>query len=344
MVMRAAIIGGGVAGSAAAIALRRGCVDVTVHEAYENPAGPVGSFVSIAANGLRALDTLGCLPAVRGAGFPVARQRMWSGRGRPLGDVPCGRRGDDPLHSVTLQRADLVTALRRRALDAGARIVTGARVAAADLDADLVVGADGIWSTTRRALDPGAPAPAYAGLFSVSGTSDRLPPGLPPTDFNWVFARRGVFIYLPAPDGSVWWTAQVASRTAPADPAAIGVAALADTFATEPAVTAILRADARVRAATLMHTLAPVHRRHDDRTVLVGDAARPAGAGQGASMALEDAIVLARRLAAAAAIPSALAGFDHERQPRAGRLAKAEATNRDAKTAGWLGSRARELI
>src|ERR1700678_3967285 len=177
--MKAVVTGGGAAGSACAIALARIGADVTVYEAYEDPAGPVGSYVSLAVNGLRALDALGCLPPVQAAGFPVARQRMWSGSGKLLGDVARGRRPEDALHSVTIMRADLGTALRAAALEAGARIITGQRLDGPSdrraADADLVVGADGIWSATRRALDRAAPEPAYAGLYSVSGTSGSVP-------------------------------------------------------------------------------------------------------------------------------------------------------------------------
>src|ERR1700727_849820 len=98
--MRAVVAGGGVAGSASAIALARIGADVTVYEAYDDPAGPVGSYVSLAVNGLRALDALGCLPQVQRAGFPVARHRMWSGGGKLLGDAARGRRPQDSLHSV----------------------------------------------------------------------------------------------------------------------------------------------------------------------------------------------------------------------------------------------------
>src|SRR6202046_3109574 len=110
--MRAVVMGGGVAGSASAIALARIGAEVTVYEAYEDPAGPVGSYVSLAINGLRALGTLGVLDAVQQAGFPVARQRMWSGRGKLLGDVARGRRPQDELLSVTLMRGDLGTVAR----------------------------------------------------------------------------------------------------------------------------------------------------------------------------------------------------------------------------------------
>jgi salicylate hydroxylase len=356
--MRAVVVGGGVAGSASAIALARVGADVTMYEAYADPAGPVGSYVSLAVNGLRALAALGCLTAVQRAGFPVARHRMWSGRGKPLGDVARGRRGEDELRSVTLMRSDLVRALRSEARRSGAAIVTGQRLGGepgGDLardprlaDADVVVGADGIWSAARRMLDPAAAEPAYAGLYAVSGTADAslLPPGRRPADFNWVFGRHGVFIYLAAPDSTLWWTAQVAAPRPPADLSAIGLDELAALF-TEALAAEVLAASTGVQAATLLHVLAPVARRHDDRTVLVGDAAHPVGAGQGAAMAVEDAVALARELAGCggrAAIPAALASFDRLRQARTQKLARTEAANRDAKVSGPVATRMRELI
>ena len=353
--MRAVVTGGGVAGSACAIALARIGADVTVYEAYEDPAGPVGSFVSLAVNGLRALDALGCLPQAQAAGFTVARHRMWSGTGKLLGDVARGRRPEDALHSVTIMRADLVSALRAAALESGARILAGQRLDGPTdpraADADLLVGADGIWSATRRALDPAAPEPAYAGLYSVSGASGRLP-GLPRDGFNWIFAKRGVFIFLPVPDGTVWWTAQVSAADPPPDAATIGVAELIALFASEAQAAAVLRAATTVRTANLGHVLKPVTRRHGGRIVLVGDAAHPVGAGQGASIAMEDAVILARHLASSGAsgasgtgaISEALAAFDAERQPRAGKLARMETNNRDAKTSGPIATRIREVI
>jgi 2-polyprenyl-6-methoxyphenol hydroxylase-like FAD-dependent oxidoreductase len=420
--MRVVVAGAGVAGAASAIALARIGADVTVYEAYADPAGSVGSFVSLAVNGLRALDVLGVLAPVQAAGFDVERHRMWSGRGKLLGDVPRGRRSGDALpgatlHSVTLMRADLVTALRDEAAAAGARIVTGHRLTRAaqtrdalsqdalsqdalsqdalsqacpdsasldraDLDrvgldrTDLVVGADGIWSDTRRALDPGAPEPAYAGLYSVSGISGEVP-GISrddrgqtgPSSWNMIFGRRGAFIYLPAPDGRIWWSAQVSAPQPPPDLAAVTAAELATVFRAEERAVAILDAAREVHAATLHHVLAPVPRRYGRGTVLaadtalnadivlVGDAAHPAGAGQGASMAIEDAVVLAAQLRHARPletyvpsdtvetyVPKALAAFDALRRGRAGKLAKTAASSNEAKTAGPVAARMRDII
>ena len=76
-----------------------------MYETYDDPAGQTGSFLSLAANGLRGLDALGCIEAVQQVAFPVARQRMWAGNRKLLGDVARGRRADDTLNSVTLMRA-----------------------------------------------------------------------------------------------------------------------------------------------------------------------------------------------------------------------------------------------
>jgi 2-polyprenyl-6-methoxyphenol hydroxylase-like FAD-dependent oxidoreductase len=347
--MRIVVAGGGVAGAASAIALAHAGADVTVHEAHEDPAGPVGSFLSLAVNGLRALDALGCLPQVQAAGFAVARQRMWAGNGKLLGDVARGRRPGDPLHSVTLMRAGLVTVLREAATGAGARIITGQPLTAAGLraaraeGADLVVGADGMWSAARRVVDPAAPEPAYSGLYSVSGVSDGLA-GAEPRAWNMIFGRQGAFIYLPAPDGTIWWSAQVSAKVPPEDLAGVGPDQLAALFRRERQAVAILRGARTVHAATLHHVLAPVRRWHSSDIVLIGDAAHPAGAGQGASMAIEDAVELAGQLRQPGTVAGALARFDTARRDRAGKMAKMAAGNRDAKTAGPAVAALRNLI
>ena len=86
----------------------------------------------------------------------------------------------------------------------------------------------------------------------------------------------------------MWWTAEVASPQPPADRATVSLADLAEKFRTEKQAAAVLQAATRGRAANIGYVLAPVTRRHNGRTVLIGDAAHPVGAGQGASMAMED--------------------------------------------------------
>jgi 2-polyprenyl-6-methoxyphenol hydroxylase-like FAD-dependent oxidoreductase len=351
------VIGAGVAGSAAAAALARLGAEVTVYEAYIDPAGPVGSFISLAANGLKALDALDpdCARAVEGAGFPVWHQRMWSARGKLLGQVPRNRRADDPRPSITLRREDLVTALRNAAREAGAEIVTGRRVSpTGDLgdadalmrEADLVIGADGMWSVVRALLNPDARPPAYAGTYSISGTAAPGGGFGEAGTFNMVFSRGGAFIHLTAPDGAIWWNAQVGDPREPTREQLeqTGAAGLAEVFRDSAQAREIL-GRAEIDTRTLMHVLPETVRRHDRRTVLIGDAVHPVGAGQGASMALEDAVVLAHRLAVRTGdVHAALAAFDSARQQRLRKMTVAARRNRDAKTMGPVQARVRDIV
>ncbi|MEX5708264.1 FAD-dependent monooxygenase [Parafrankia sp. FMc6] len=99
-----------------------------------------------------------------------------------------------------------------------------------------------------------------------------------------------------------------------------------------------------MHGGTLLHTLPLVRGHHDGRIVLIGDAAHPVGAGQGASMALEDAVVLARELGRRTTTSNALAVYDRLRGDRLGKMVKAAIANRDAKTAGPVAARLRDLI
>jgi salicylate hydroxylase len=339
-IMQVSIVGGGVAGSVCAIALRRIGADVTVYEAYPDPAAAVGGFVSLATNGLRALDAVGCLDAVQAYGVAVPLQRMWGASGRLLGENPRGRRSVDLTYSRTLRRADLVGVLRAAAQRTGARIVAGERVTAATetphgvhltfdsgntVDSDLVVGADGLWSTLRTALDPNAPTPEYAGIYTVFGASSTpTEPGV----FTMTMGRAGTFMFLAAGD-ETWWAAQVND---PTPPDTVDLTLLRDLYQHERQALAVLDHTTDLRPPTRDHVLAPVPTWRGDRIVLIGDAAHPVGAGQGASMAIEDAVVLAQRLATAPA-PAALAAYEDARRPRITKMLKAGQDNRARKKA-----------
>ncbi|WP_026924491.1 FAD-dependent monooxygenase [Glycomyces arizonensis] len=348
--MRIIVIGGGVAGAASALALRSVGAEVTVYEAYRDPAGDVGSFLSLAANGLRGLELLGCLGAVQRAGVDVPRQRMWSAGGHLIGDVARGRRAEDDLHSVTLLRGRLVEALREAAAAAGAEFRLGERLTAASQDADaaavefasgrrdsadLVVGADGIWSVMRGAVDAGAPRPEYAGLYTVSGIAEGV--AVEPGAFNMTFGRNGAFIHLAAEDGEVWWAAQIAE---PVEPDRDGLSdeawlrRTAGLYRGEAEASRIIASTVRLHRPAVHHVLDEVTTWHRGRIVLVGDAAHPVGAGQGASMAIEDAIALAEAVRTGADLGSALDAYAAQRKPRIKRLLGTDEDHRNRKRAG----------
>jgi 2-polyprenyl-6-methoxyphenol hydroxylase-like FAD-dependent oxidoreductase len=187
--MRALIVGGGIAGPVAAMALHRAGVESAVLEAYDGPADHAGWFLNLASNGLNALRAIGLDLTERVDGHPIPDLVFWSGRGRRLGRVRNGVRLDDGTVSECVRRSDLQRVLREEALARGVTIRYGkrlerlehglgwvtARFADGTQEAgDILIGADGIHSRTRQLIQPDAPPPVYTGQISVGGYS-RLP-------------------------------------------------------------------------------------------------------------------------------------------------------------------------
>src|SRR3712207_6346377 len=84
---KALIIGGGIGGPVAAMALQRAGIEATIYEAYDRPADYVGFFLNTASNGLDVLKTLDAHRPMLEDAFPMPRMVMWSGTGKRLGEV-----------------------------------------------------------------------------------------------------------------------------------------------------------------------------------------------------------------------------------------------------------------
>lgn len=222
---KALIIGGGIAGPVAAMALQRVGIEAVVHEAYDRPADHTGFFLNTASNGLDALKAIDIDLAARADGHPMRRLVFWSGKGKHLGDVANGIRLADGTVSVCLKRGLLQKVLREEALARGIPIEYGKRLASYDVHpggvtamftdgtkagGDLLIGADGIHSATRRLLDPSAPASSYTGLIGTGGYSRVA--GLEPTrdTQHFVFGKRAFFGYLVRESGEIFWFANLA--------------------------------------------------------------------------------------------------------------------------------------
>lgn len=107
----ALVVGAGVAGPVAAMALQRAGVDATVYEAYPAPADDVGAFMTMQINGVDALRAIGAADVVAGLGFATPAMRFRSGTGKLLGSVSTGMPLADGTVAVTLRRSDLYGAL-----------------------------------------------------------------------------------------------------------------------------------------------------------------------------------------------------------------------------------------
>lgn len=306
MTRHAVVVGAGIGGLTAGVALSRAGWTVAVLE--RAPAlAPAGSGLGIGPNAVRALDAIGLsdevrrLAAVQGAGGVRRADGRWLVR-TDLGGV--ARRFGSP--QLMALRADLVrmlaaslpdgvlrTGTRVTAVDRGAagsaRVVTSA----GDLYADLVVAADGIHSAVRGALFPSHPGPRFAGVTAWRFVTPCPSGGVEPAE-SW--GSGAVFGVVPLAGGLVYCYASARSGPDARNgdeaaelkrrfggwhdpiPALVGAATPGD----------VLRDDVYWLAE-------PLPAFHTGRVAILGDAAHAMTPhlGQGACQAIEDAVVLA---------------------------------------------------
>src|SRR5690606_3280245 len=122
------IVGGGVAGLASALALKKAGIDSVVLEARSPDETTSGVFLTLGSNGLDALRTLDADARVREAGFPTPTITLRSGTGRRLGETPISGTAPDAIPSVTIKRSDLYAALRDEVTERGLGIEYGRKL------------------------------------------------------------------------------------------------------------------------------------------------------------------------------------------------------------------------
>ncbi|MBD3784818.1 MAG: FAD-dependent monooxygenase, partial [Micrococcales bacterium] len=126
--MRVLVVGGGVAGSATALAARRAGFGATVLERRERVDPTEGSWITLAPNGVDVLEHLGLLDAARAVGWAGRTNRLFDTHGRLLGEVPLGTPLADGTVALTMRRSAVAALIAEAATAAGAELVLGARV------------------------------------------------------------------------------------------------------------------------------------------------------------------------------------------------------------------------
>jgi 2-polyprenyl-6-methoxyphenol hydroxylase-like FAD-dependent oxidoreductase len=347
--MKALIIGGGIAGPVTALALRKAGIDSVVFEAYDTTADGVGGMLTVAPNGLAALRIAGLASDF---GEPLRRMVLADAQGRTLGSIT----GDE---SRVVWRAELYRRLHDLAVSQQVKMEHGKRlvdvrchedgVTATFSDGtsesgDMLIGADGIHSTVRTIIDPHAPGPEYVGLLGFGSFAEGSGVHGEPETMYFVFGSSFLG-YWEQPDGTIAWFNNLAAEKpmTPAEvkavPTATWLERLREAYGNDMPAKQLLAHSHEMIGVGQLEIMPSVPHWYRDRMVLVGDSAHAPSpsSGQGASLAAESAVQLARCLRDIPDVTTAFATYERLRRPRVERIAaRAARTNSNKRGMGFL--------
>jgi 2-polyprenyl-6-methoxyphenol hydroxylase-like FAD-dependent oxidoreductase len=329
---RVLVVGAGIAGMSATIALRRTGVAVDLID-LDADWKVTGAGLTITGPTLRAFRQLGVYDEVAAQGYVGEGIRVCRVDGVPIRDIPTPMPPEAGVHgSGGIARTVLHRILSARVSAAGVRPRLGVAVERISQDPggvdvgfsdgatdryDLVVGADGIRSRTRDQIFPAAPGPEYTGQ-SVSRLFVPRPPGVD---------RRHYFLGGPV---KVGWTPVSATqmylfvvertprRVLAPDGIPDHLVELLEPYGGYVReVRASIGADTAITYRPLESFYLPSPW-HSGRVLLIGDAAHPTTPqlASGAGIAVEDALVLAEELAGHGSVPETLDAFAARRDRR----------------------------
>jgi 2-polyprenyl-6-methoxyphenol hydroxylase-like FAD-dependent oxidoreductase len=367
---RALIIGGGIAGPAVSLFLHRGGIEPLIFEAYPQPATIGGGF-QIAPNGMRVLRALDVADRIAAAGAPSDEFLFRNQSGRQLGRITLRRSG----FGVTILRAAFHRILLEETARRGVAIHYGKRLCAIDerpsaiiahfedgstAEGDILLAADGVHSRVRALAMPAHANARYTGVLGVGGFADSsfAAPSDPDDAHRLTFTlgprlqfgyatvsypdlRWGWWSHLPQPTEL---TRQALQAISDDEMRARIMAAFRGWH--EPIEALVSTTSAVMRTAIYDVPRLPTW--HRGRVMLLGDAAHamsPAG-GQGASLALEDAMMVGRRLADGRPFDQVYVEVERLLRSRAERLVKQAADNdvRQVKQLGTVGQWMRDRL
>ncbi|WP_328492092.1 FAD-dependent oxidoreductase [Streptomyces sp. NBC_00414] len=308
------VIGGGAAGNAVTILLRRAGLAVDLIEARNDWNATAGSGITLQGNALRVLRELGVWEEVEAAGFGFGSVGITAPDGTVLhvqDDLRTG--GDDLPATVGMQRPRLQRILIGAVRASGAAVRLGITADIVDQDADgvgvrfddgsegrydLVIAADGLGSATRAAIGiADKPEPTGMAIWRIAAPR---PAGLTRTDLAYGGPAH-IAGYCPTSDSTLYAYVVEANReraSIPAGSHADEMRRLASAYGGFwPEITEHITDPAQVNY-TWFERLLVEGSWHRGRVVLIGDAAHccPPTLAQGAALSLEDAWVLAQSL------------------------------------------------
>jgi 2-polyprenyl-6-methoxyphenol hydroxylase-like FAD-dependent oxidoreductase len=334
---RVVVVGAGIGGLVLAIALRQRGIEPVVYEAAPELRA-AGAGIWVPPNAMQVLARLGLADAVAREGSRLERAELRDFRAGLLQAADVGEAARSfgwptvAVHRGRLQRVlldhlgpDAVRVARecREVVQADGEAV--ARFAdGSEVRAEVVVGADGAHSRVREAVAPGARL-RYSGQSSYRAVAPfRLPDGFSGVGWEvWGPGRR--FGFSAIGTGEVYWYATLGAPPGERDASPAETRRRLDAMSAPfptPVPELVAATDAERMIRTDMYDLPALPAWHRGRVVLLGDAAHATtpNLGQGGAQAMEDAWVLADRLAANPRPEDAFAAYQRVRERKARRV------------------------
>jgi 2-polyprenyl-6-methoxyphenol hydroxylase-like FAD-dependent oxidoreductase len=332
------ISGCGIAGMAAALCLKKAGIEAAIFESYPTSRENSGSFFGLHPNGRAVLETLGIADTVLAEGI-ATHEFHFSNHKRSLATVA--------TDVITIKRGAVARALREEVISQGIPLQYEKQITAiAQTDERVIVtfedgtrasgtcliGSDGIHSKTRRIVFGNSPRPYYTGTIrSAAVIKNTL--GLKPSygTTNMIIGSEAFFSYLVRSDGLIYWFSNRFDKAEPSQ-GEIEAISQADWQAEltrlydsdDPIIGRIITTTDDTIQKYPVYDMPLIADWYKQRVCLIGDAAHAPSpkAGQGASMALEDAITIAKCLRDIPNIEQAFATFESLRKPRVETLFK----------------------
>jgi 2-polyprenyl-6-methoxyphenol hydroxylase-like FAD-dependent oxidoreductase len=340
MARSALIVGAGIGGLSAGIALRRAGWDVRIFERSAS-LRELGFGVGLAPNAMAALADLGVAGEVlaRSCEPTCAEARRPDGKVLKRATIPRGVLGGPFVVAMRpVLYGALLEAVGIETVTAGAEAtgfsesrdrVTLHLATGSSVDGDLLIGADGVHSVIRRQLHPSEPPPRPSRIISVRGAVDGAVGHLGGVDAVYYLGRGIESAFIRASATGIYWFFAVAEELVPKalirlkpDPTSALVAHMAPQF--DDTFRAITAATSELRCDGVLVDRDPLPSWGAGRVTLIGDAAHPMlpHTGQGAAQAIVDGVTLGMMLSGDTGVERTLRAFEAERQPKTAALVR----------------------
>lgn len=339
------IIGAGVAGPILALQLKKKGFQPEIFEARSENNRNEGVFLGITPNGLNVLKEFIDLEKLK-EDYTPGSMKFFNARGKQIAELGTAyQKQKYGVETLQLMRANLNIYARTAAAEAGIKIeynkkfvrynesedqVTAYFADGTSVTGDMIIGCDGMFSEVRNQLFPEKSVIRYTKLISTGGYAKIAELSEPLDSIRMTFGERGFFAYSVSDKGEVWWFNNYFrdQEPKPQETEKILKDEIKDHLADihrndDPLFSRIIRNSYEIIAYPV-YDLPRLSKWYKGKICLIGDAAHGISPhiGQGASLALEDTVVIAEQLQLNKECEAAFQAFQSERQPRVEKIIK----------------------